>query len=125
MTEYTLAQLDSARATLEMFAKHVREYMAKQGEWEVFDMPASQSALPQHMSTVMSKTNMLGFPIIQAMASLLGAILKQTDHLPTRYYTCGCLTSSNTAHLSPRYCRSGNNGQSKIAHLQYGLDAGI
>ena len=31
--EYTSAQRESARTILEMLSKHVREYMAEQGEW--------------------------------------------------------------------------------------------
>ena len=80
-TEYTWVQLDSARANLEVLAKHTREYMADQVEWEVFNPPANQSAHPQQMSTTVSKMNVVGIPVIQAMASLLRATLEQTDDL--------------------------------------------
>ena len=50
--------------------------MANQGEWEVFNPPVTQSALPQHMSTIVSKANVVGVPVTQAMANLLGAILE-------------------------------------------------
>ena len=44
--EYTLSQLESARTNLDVFSKHVREYIAEQDEWVECVQPPSQSALP-------------------------------------------------------------------------------
>ena len=79
--EYTSTQFDSAKANLEVFTKHVREYMAKQEEWEVFDPPTTQSALLNTCLPQLVSLAHWGVPITQAIASLLVAILEQTDDL--------------------------------------------
>ena len=55
--------------------------MAEQGEWEVCGQPTTQSALPQLLSPVLGKTKPLGVLVTQSMATLLSAILEQTDDL--------------------------------------------
>ena len=52
------------------------------------------------MSTSASKTGMMGVPITQTMASLLEAILKQTDDLKK-------LSANKVLHLWPHYCQYG------------------
>ena len=62
-----------------MFAKHVQEYMAEQGEECL--QPATPSALPEHMSTFLAKSGALGVSVMQTIAGLLNAIMVHKDDL--------------------------------------------
>ena len=109
-TEYSQAQLDSARVNLEMFAKRVKDYMEEHGEWEVCGLLTTQSALPHVMSPAMGKSKPLGIPVTQNMASLLSAILEQTDdfkkssanrvlHIwPAHYEKCRSFVTKKSNH---------------------------
>ena len=67
--EDTTNQMESSRTNLEVFVKHVREYMVSHWEWEEYKQHSSQSPLPQHRLTVAPKHQALGVPSLRRWSS--------------------------------------------------------
>ena len=78
---------------LEVFSKHVREYLAEQDEWVECMQTPSQSALRQQMSTSVAPSGGLGVPVTQTIADLLTAIVGSSS---TRCSEYGRPTSTNS-----------------------------
>ena len=106
--EYTSSQIDSAGANLEVFTKHVREYMTSQGEWEVRRQPVTQPTLSQHLTTLKPKNLVLEVPITQTIASLLTTIFEHMDDLKG-------LSVNNVLRMWPSHCHQFGNFVTKLS----------
>ena len=97
--EYTLVQLETAQTNLEVFAQHIREYIADHRSGQCACSHPLSLACPRIMSTSVGKIGALGIPVMETIVSLLQAIM---EHTTTRCSACSPLTPARLAHVSLR-----------------------